>query len=325
MKKRFLKIICITVAAICILSGCSNTTQKENVSTTSSDASTTSSEDSSELVFDCTKLVKAQKEDVDKLLGITGTKGDNEPYIYNYGNDTAIFDDNGYCINLCLDLSESGYKIADEENILKKYGIDLTDSYYKSDSESKKHYTKLKNFQELDVIFDKNKDLILNIVFYPQGLAKLNNFVTNEKSKNTDSDSDSNDNSKETADSEVRSQRKNAGIVYDSNKSELYNDYCYEIANIGVRGDALVNSKDVSMADKTYSKYTDIINRLWGNLKSQLSESEFNTLYKEQKNWLDEKMSRYPTCDDPDGKFEDKIGAIQMTDERITVLLNYLQ
>lgn len=52
-----------------------------------------------------------------------------------------------------------------------------------------------------------------------------------------------------------------------------------------------VNSRDVSIADNTYSKYNDIINRLWGDLKSQLSENEFNTLYQEQKNCLDEKMA----------------------------------
>lgn len=324
MKRGFLKVICITATVMCILNGCSNKSNKEDVNTSSA-SSESSYEDSNLLVFDCTKLIKAKKEDVDRLLGITGTKGKDETYIYNYGNDTAIFDDNGYCINLCLDVSESKYKISDEENVLKKYGIDLTDSYYKSDSESVKHYTKLKNFQELDVIFDKKADSILNIVFYPEGLNKLNNFVASEKAKNKDADLNSEENSKKTAALDLRSERKNAGIVYDSNKSELYNDYRYEIANIGVHGDALVNSRDISAADNTYSKYNDIINRLWGSLKSQLSESEYSALYKEQKNWLDEKMTKYPTCDDSNGKFEDKIGAIQMTDERITVLLNYLK
>ncbi len=324
MKRGFLKVICITISVICILSGCSKTSNKDDTNNTSQ-TSEVSSEDSNLLLFDCTKLIKAQKEDVDKLLGITGIKKDNEPYIYTYGNDSAIFDNNGYCINLCLDVSDNGYKMSEEEDVLKKYGIDLTDSYYKSDSESKKHYTKLKNFQELDVIFDKSSDKILNIVFYPEGLTKLNNFVTSEKAKNTDTDKDSEKNNKEDESSKIRSERKDAGVVYDSNRSELYNDYRYEIANINVRGDALVNSQDVSIANNTYKKYNDIINRLWGSLKSQLPQSEFDSLYKEQKEWLDEKMTKYPTCDNPDGTFDDKIGAIQMTDERITALLNYLK
>lgn len=282
------------------------------------------------IIFDAKKLVGAKKQDVDKLLNITGTQDTSEPYVYHYGNDKdVVFDDNGICLDLCLDTDENGYKSADETEIFKSYGIDLVDSYYKQSTEYVKSYTKVKDFGEIDIFYNSNTDGsstdIKQIVFYTESSKKFSDFLE-EKSKEFENELNNKNNTKNTnsnSNNTIRQKRLQANWNEYPDKSALYNDYAYELEGLEGSTESLIGM-DKTNVNSCYDKYNNYINRLWNDLKSQCSKSEFENLAKDEDKWVNKKMSQYPTCDSKNGTFNDKDGAIKMTDERIGELLNYL-
>ena len=121
----------------------------------------------------------------------------------------------------------------------------------------------------------------------------------------------------------TRKKRLQANWVDNPNKSDLYNDYAYELESLegGTQNLIGIDKNNVNIC---YDKYDDYLNRLWQDLKKQYSEDEFQKLVKEENDWVSKKISRYPTCDSKNGTFNDKMGAIKLTDERVGKLLKYL-
>ncbi|WP_252254161.1 hypothetical protein [Clostridium sp. ZBS12] len=312
-KKFLLFTISIFISAM-IISGC-ELNNKQNSSNQINE-----NNNNQELVFDAKQLSGANKENINKMLDINGIQDYSEPYVYNYGESSAAFDGNGICLALHLDTGGKNYKSYDEDKILKKYGIDLTGSYYNGDSSIGKHYSKIRDFNEISIWYDDDYN-IRTISFYPKGIKELNNFLDNKSKHNLNCNKTSN--SQDTI-SNIESNRKQHNIIYNTNKSDLYNDYCYEIESLEGNSSCIISSNNLELANSTYMKFNDLINRLWTDLKKQLPEDEYNKLLKDEMNWIETKLNNCPTSDDDNGTFEDKIEAIKMTDERIGILLNYL-
>lgn len=332
-KKRFIMPVLVIGVTILIFvamalnspSNVKTTTQNNNTSTSNSNNTTNATDDKPEqLIFDAKKLVNANKQDVDILLNIKGEQDENETYVYHYGEDIDVaFDDNGKCLNLCLSTKSKGYKSVNESKVLKSYGIDTTDSYYKQSNEFIKNYTKIKDFGEVEVFYDSNKggstNNIAQIVFYTKSSKAYNDFVENksEDLENESSSTNSNSTVKQTGVQQV-------GQKEYSKKSDLYNKYSYELETLEGATQNLIgiNKNNVNTC---YEQYNGYINRLWNDLKKQYTDSQFQQITEDENKWIQQKISKYPTCDSENGTFKDKYGAIEMTDERIGVLLKYLK
>lgn len=316
---------------IVIYIGISNNNSSSKTSTATTSSTSKSDTTSENIIFDAKKLVGAKKQVIDVLLGVTGIQDTNEPYVYHYGDDMdVVFDDDGICLDLCLDTREKGYKSFNETEIFKSYGIDLVDSYYKQSSDYVKSRTQIKGFGEIVIFYNSDKESsssdIGQIIFYTKSSEALNNFL-DEKSKSLENKSNNNTNTKNTNNnsiSSVREERLKYKIVYDANKSDLYNDYCYEVESIEGDASYVVDSNNINIANDKYNKYNDLINRMWTDLKKQLPTDKYDKLLKEELAWIKDKTSKYPTADSTDGTFKDKVGAIKMTDERIGKLLKYV-
>ncbi|NFO57748.1 hypothetical protein FDB39_12780 [Clostridium botulinum] len=273
-----------------------------------------------DLILDAKQLLGANKKTLDNMLNINGVQDYSEPYVYNYGENSAVFDDNGICLALHLDTENKNYKSYDEDKILKKYGIDLTGSSYVGDPSIGKHYSEVKNFNEVQIWYNNDHN-IRTISFYPKGIKGLNYFLDNRSKNNSNINKTSN--SKDEINN-IRTERKKYNIIYDNNKSDLYNDYAYELETLEGSTQNLI-SIDKNNINICYDKYNDYINILWNDLKNQCPQEQFKKLTKDENDWINKKISKYPTCDSKNGTFKDKIGAIKMTDERIGVLLNHLK
>ena len=126
-----------------------------------------------------------------------------------------------------------------------------------------------------------------------------------------------------SSNSSIRQKRLEANWVDNANKSDLYNDYAYELESLEGGTQNLIGM-DKSNIKICYDKYNDYINRLWKDLENKYSKEEFQKIIKDENDWIKKKTNKYPTCDSENGTFNDKYGAIQMTDERIGELLKYL-
>ncbi|MDR3594157.1 leucine-rich repeat domain-containing protein [Clostridium sp.] len=192
-------IIIYTIVGVLILIAIYIGITDNNLSSKTSVTSSTSESDATDVIFDAKKLIGAKKQDVDVLLNIKGTQDTNEPYVCHYGDDIdVVFDDNGICLDLCLDTDGKEYKSYDETKIFKSYGIELTDSYYKQSNENVKTYTKIKEFGEIDIFYNFQKGDsptdIKQIVFYTESSKKLNDFLE-KKSESFENESNNNSNS----------------------------------------------------------------------------------------------------------------------------------
>ncbi|MCI1478206.1 MAG: hypothetical protein LKH93_19770 [Clostridium beijerinckii] len=108
-----------------------------------------------------------------------------------------------------------------------------------------------------------------------------------------------------------------------NNKKKTYKDYNDELERLEGLTQSLIgmDKSNVNICYETYNKY---INNLWDNIKNKLPQDQYNKLLAEQKQWIDKKINKYPTCDSDHSSFDDKYGAIEMTDKRIGELLKYL-
>jgi predicted nucleic acid-binding Zn ribbon protein len=273
-----------------------NSSQKTFDAAVTNEDNTISKETSADIVFDARKLIGAKKQDVDALLNINGTQDANEPYVYHYGEDTdVVYDDNGICLDLCLDTDGKGYKSYDETKIFKSYGIDLTDSYYKQQSQFLKTYSKIKDFGEIDVFYNSNKggssNDIKQIIFYTKSSKELNDFLE-KKSESFENELDSNikpnvkssikDNSTSSVDNEmvvknkeeaIKALEKSKKVDYKESSAIAYPEmdkvldgvkyYYIEVASKGGRGAAMtyyVNSKTGDIVDLLSQQ--DIFNKI---------------------------------------------------------------
>lgn len=109
-----------------------------------------------------------------------------------------------------------------------------------------------------------------------------------------------------------------------NNKKKTYKDYNDELERLEGLTQSLIgmDKSNVNICYETYNKY---INNLWDNIKNKLPQDQYNKLLAEQKQWIDKKINKYPTCDSAHSSFDDKYGAIEMTDKRIGELLKYLK
>lgn len=176
----------------------------------------------------------------------------------------------------------------------------------------------------LHMEYDKNNKLIDAKYDYKHELdpdkdikngVKADTTSTGTSTETTTSNSDFN--------STIRQKRLQANWVDNANKSDLYNDYAYELEGVEGSTQNLIGI-DKGNISTCYTKYNDYINRLWNELKNQYSEEEFQKLTKDENEWVNKKIRIYPTCDSKNGTFDDKYGAIKMTNERVGELLKHL-
>ena len=229
-------------------------------------------EENNNVIFDAKKLYKATKHDVDSLLGIVGSQDENEPYVYNYNNETdAVFDDKGYCLNLYLNVESNNYENCSEEEVLKKYGIDVKGSTHTVRGNNYlSAYSNIKGFDsifEITIFYNNidNSDVMGTIVFYPEGNKKLADFLENK--------------SMERYKKETQSNLK-TNYSYSNNNEYMEGTYF----NHTSRGDLVLKCE---LADIPKSHIQDAINEMYALKGYKFKEEPYKSRYAKYNGWID--------------------------------------